>query len=104
MTEYVGQEEWPEVRCVMKRLYSDFIVVEIPKDGKRLQATTQNSNCEQKPKEDETNQDNKEGPNVSIEIPAEFEGISEEIKKFDLILAGELEQCQIDLKVSFFEF
>lgn len=37
ITEYLGDSNLPSIDCVLKRLYSDFIVIEMPSKGIALQ-------------------------------------------------------------------
>nr|CAD2169848.1 unnamed protein product [Meloidogyne enterolobii] len=94
ITEYVSEEDWPELRCILKRLYSDFVVIEIPKDGNILKPNYNNNEEENEDKE-ENNEENKTN---SGELPKELECISEQISKFPQIVEGEIEDCVIDLK------
>ncbi|CAK5085408.1 unnamed protein product [Meloidogyne enterolobii] len=94
ITEYVSEEDWPELRCILKRLYSDFVVIEIPKDGNILKPNYNNNEEENEDKEE----DNGENKTNSGELPKELECISEQISKFSQIVEGEIEDCVVDLK------
>nr|CAD2130497.1 unnamed protein product [Meloidogyne enterolobii] len=94
ITEYVSGEVWPELKCILKRLYSDFVVIEIPKDGNILKPNYNNNEEENEDKEE----DNGENKTNSAELPKELDCISEQISKFSQIVEGEIEECVIDLK------
>lgn len=36
ITEYLGDPNLPSINCILKRLYSDFIVIEMPKENVAL--------------------------------------------------------------------
>lgn len=91
ISEYASNEDWPELKCILKRLYSDFIVIEIPKDGNILKPNF-NNNCYD---EEENNEENK---TEAVELPKELDCINEQISKFSQIAEGEIEECIIDLK------
>ena len=95
ITEYVSEENWPELKCILKRLYSDFVVIEIPKDGNILKPNYNNNEEENEDKE-ENNGENKTN---SAELPKELECKSEQMSKFSQIVEGEIEDCVVDLKV-----
>uniref|UniRef100_A0A915MZC1 TRUD domain-containing protein n=1 Tax=Meloidogyne javanica TaxID=6303 RepID=A0A915MZC1_MELJA len=94
ITEYVSEENWPELKCILKRLYSDFVVIEIPKDGNILKPNYNNNEEENEDKE-ENNGENKTN---SAELPKELECKSEQMSKFSQIVEGEIEDCVVDLK------
>jgi len=98
ITEYACDdegEEWPSINCVMKRLYSDFIVTEIPADGQVLKPKQA-----EKPKIESKVPDDIADDDHVVEVPSEFEARSDEMRRLEKVAAGEIDLCTFDLKVN----
>ena len=94
INEYACAENWSPIKCIFKRLYSDFIVTEISKEDKVLMKPTEEI-AEKLPSFEQQN--NQQEENID-EIPDEFQANKED---FDKIMAGEIDQCVVDTKVKF---
>ncbi|KAF7639323.1 TRUD domain-containing protein [Meloidogyne graminicola] len=95
ISEYASDENWHELKCILKRLYSDFIVIEIPSDGNVLEPKFNDNICSEEVDEEEK----EEQGNVDIvTLPKELECLNEQISKFSQILEGEINECIVNLK------
>jgi hypothetical protein len=106
--EYAYDEHRSAIVAVMKRLFNDFIVTEVCNDGRALQATkTTTANfTDESSQNEEVNElknenlfVNSQSDDDKTQIPTEFHGKLDEIRKLKLIASGEMKQCSIELKV-----
>lgn len=134
LTEYACNANWPEIRCIMKRLYCDFIVIEIPEEAVKKSTTTlpcavlSSSTVASAPVIEDGSKDKEE--TVKYDDPSSLEEVARqqnrqlldnkvaanvhkipiefenklEIHKFREVAEGVCAECNIDLNVFFIDF
>lgn len=89
ISEFAGEPEVTELRCVLKRLYSDFVVVEIPEKGRVLRP--------RKDEEEESEGEEEAEEDEEGKRPDKLE--EQELERMRKVAEGAEEQCVLDLKV-----